>query len=81
MGDHPEAWFDLAAMQAMLNKTNEALTSLKACLTYEAKRKSTGQVASSHNLIELSKTDPRFAALRASPTFQEMLNSIGKSSP
>ncbi|MBI1841667.1 MAG: DUF2723 domain-containing protein, partial [Verrucomicrobia bacterium] len=70
MGNNPEAWFDLAGMQALQNKTKEALASLKASLTYEAKRKAQeagGPPSSPNDLFELAKTDPRFTGLRASP--------------
>lgn len=81
MGESPEAWFDLAGMQALLNKSNEAISSLKASLTYEASRKSKqapGAPASPNNLMELAKTDPRFATLRGTPAFKTMIESIPK---
>lgn len=79
MGEHPEAWFDLAAMQALLNKTNEAMESLKNSLTYEARRKAReagGKPTSPHDLMQLARTDGRFAALRTNPGFKTMLESV-----
>lgn len=84
MGEHPEAWFDLAGMQALLNKTNEAFTSLKAALLYEAKRKAKeagGNPSSPHNLLELAKTDPRFGSLRSLPEFQPFIQSLSTKQP
>ncbi len=81
MGESPEAWFDLAGMQALLNKTNEALASLKASLTYEASRRSrqpAGGPKSQNDLLELAKSDPRFGILRGLPGFKPMLDSIPK---
>ncbi|MBM3846210.1 MAG: DUF2723 domain-containing protein [Verrucomicrobia bacterium] len=75
MGDQPEAWFDLAAMQAMQNKAQDALESLKTCLNHEARRKAAGQT-SAYNLKSMAQTDQRFAPVRANPAFQELLNSI-----
>ena len=79
MGNNPEAWFDLAGMQALQSKSTQALASLKASLVYEAKRKAQeagSPGASPNNLFELAKTDPRFATLRTSPEFQALLNAI-----
>ena len=79
MGEQPEAWFDLAAMQALLNKPAEAIASLRNSLVYDAKRRASappGAPASPHNLLEYAKADPRFAAIRETPEFQAMLKAV-----
>lgn len=81
MGEQPEPWFDLAAMQAIINKPAEAMASLKSALTYDAKRRAAappGSPPPQHNLVELAKNDPRFAALRENPAFKAMLDSVPK---
>ena len=81
LGEQPEAWFDLAAMQAILNKKSEAIASLKSALLFEVKRRgkaAPGSPPSQHNLLDLAKSDQRFAPMRESPEFKAMLDSIPK---
>jgi thioredoxin-like negative regulator of GroEL len=69
--DNPEAWFDLAGVQALQNKPKDAVGSLRESLTRSAQRleKNPG----SPNLFSNAQTDPRFNGLRQSPEFQQVL--------
>jgi len=69
--DNPEAWYDLAGIQAMQNKSAEAVASLRQSLTRSRQRleKNPGAL----NLYSNAETDPRFTALRQLPEFQQLL--------
>ncbi len=69
--DNPEAWYDLAGIQAMQNKSKDAIASLRESLTRSRQRleKNPGAL----NLYSNAQNDPRFTALRQSPEFQELL--------
>ena len=69
--DSPEGWFDLAAVQTVLNKPGEAVKSLDECLQRNAKR--LAAAPASPNLYSNLQTDARFAALRPSPDFQKLV--------
>jgi tetratricopeptide (TPR) repeat protein len=81
MGEQPEAWFDLAAMQALLNKQAECVSSLKRALTYDAARRTRAGPAApppQHDLLALARTDPRFAGVRETPDFKALVDSPPK---
>jgi tetratricopeptide (TPR) repeat protein len=83
-GENPEAWFDLAGMQAILSKSNEAMASLKSALTFDAQRKAKaapGSAPSPHDLVQLAKTDPRFAGIRTFPQFNALIESLSAKQP
>jgi tetratricopeptide (TPR) repeat protein len=67
----PEAWMDLAAIKTLLNKTPEALASLKTCLELNARRLAANPAAS--NLALLARTDERLRPLQGRPEFQQLL--------
>jgi thioredoxin-like negative regulator of GroEL len=67
----PEAWYDLAAMEAARDKTNEAMNSLRHSMTSNAQRLAQDPKAS--NLLLTARGDDRFAKLRQSPEFQQLL--------
>ena len=69
--DRAEVWFDLAGMQAMLSKTNEAMQSLEKALALYRKRPEKTPGAS--DLPAIAAQDPRFAALRQNPNFTKLL--------
>lgn len=71
--DSPEAWYDLAAVKATLNKSAEALPALKQAL--EASSKRLAQDPKARDLRNELKQDPRFAAMRALPEFQKLTQS------
>ncbi|MCI0538321.1 MAG: hypothetical protein L0Z50_24200, partial [Verrucomicrobiales bacterium] len=69
--NHPEAWYDLAAVQITLGKTNEALGSLRQAVQLSLAR----QIAQpgSKDLRATAATDPRFALLQTSAEFQNLV--------
>jgi tetratricopeptide (TPR) repeat protein len=69
--DNPEAWFDLAGIQALQNKSKEAVASMRESLTRSAQRLEKTPTAA--NLFSNAQTDPRFNALRQSPEFQQLM--------
>ncbi len=68
---NPEGNFDLAAVQALLSKSNEALGSLRAALDQNAKRLAGDRRA--QNLYTNAVTDQRFASLRGWSEFNRVL--------
>jgi tetratricopeptide (TPR) repeat protein len=69
--DSPEGWYDLAAVQAILNKTNEAMGSLGNAMKYNAARKAKDPNAK--DLLPNARSDQRFQALRNSPEFKKIV--------
>ncbi len=72
--NNPEGWYDLAAIQTLLNKSNDALKSLTRALTTSDLR--LAQMTNQPNLRQNVPTDPRFANIRALPEFQGLLHPI-----
>jgi tetratricopeptide (TPR) repeat protein len=68
--DQPEAWFDLAAIQSVLGKTNEGITSLSKALQLSQARLAIQP--KSRNLKEDATKDERFKPLQAMPEFQRL---------
>jgi tetratricopeptide (TPR) repeat protein len=71
--DSPEAWYDLAAVKATLNKPTEAIPALKQALETSSKR--LAQDSKARDLRTELKQDPRFAAMRTLPEFQKLTES------
>jgi len=69
--DNPEAWFDLAGVQAINNRAPEALASLRTSLQLSAKRRT--QNSNAANLYDNAGTDPRFTPLRQKPDFERLM--------
>ena len=69
--DNPEAWYDLAAVQATLGKNDEAIQSLRRAFPLSAKR--LAQQPKAKDLVATAASDQRFNALRLSPEFQKLL--------
>jgi tetratricopeptide (TPR) repeat protein len=69
--DRAEVWFDLAGMQAMQGKTNDALDSLEKSLNLHRKRALKAPGGS--DLVAIASQDPRFASLRQNSNFTRML--------
>jgi tetratricopeptide (TPR) repeat protein len=67
----PEAWYDLAALKANLNKFSEALAALKQALELSTVRLQGDPKA--RDLRETARKDARFDALRQSPDFQTLM--------
>ena len=66
--DNPEAWYDLAAIQATLSKTNEAVASLGRAVQLSNQR--LAQQPKSKNLAALATLDDKFVSLRTMPQFR-----------
>ncbi len=68
--ESPEAWYNLAAIEATMGKTQESLEALQHSMDFNASRLATNH--SAQNLkTELAK-DQRFAALRSLPEFKRI---------
>src|SRR4029453_10144306 len=68
---NPEGRYDLAAIQAMQNKTNEALESLRGALQQNAERLAKDPKAP--NIPAGAAGDTRFALLHSMPQFSNLL--------
>lgn len=64
----PEAWYDLAGIQAMTGKKNEAIESLRRAITLSDERLKTNSKA--NNLRNSIQTDGRLNILRGNPDFE-----------
>lgn len=67
----PEAWLDYAASQAVQNKQAQAIASLRQALAMSAARLRTNSKA--ENLAKNIVNDRRFASLKGSTEFQQLL--------
>lgn len=65
-----ETWFDLAGVQAVLNKTNQSLISLQKALQYSDARRKTN--AAARDLRPLAAADKRFQKVRTMPAFKTL---------
>src|SRR5262249_43458725 len=65
-----EAWYNLAAIKAALNKQGEAFQNLKKALELSSARKA--QNAGAHDLRAEAEKDPRFAQIRAMPEYKAL---------
>ena len=68
---NPDSHYDLAAIQAALGKSNEAIQALTRALPLSDQRLT--QQTNVPNLRQNAPNDPRFARLRAMPAFQQLL--------
>jgi thioredoxin-like negative regulator of GroEL len=69
--ENPEAWFDLAGIQALLNNPTGAIAALRESLQRSAQRLAREPTAL--NLYSNALTDPRFNAVRPRPEFQQLM--------
>ncbi len=67
----PEPRYDLAALDAVLGRTSEAIQNLQASLDLNAKRLAKDPAA--RNLLVQVRRDPRFDSLRNLPAFQKLV--------
>ena len=68
--DLPESWYDLAAVKAVLGKTDKALPALARPLELGDKR--AGKDPKAPNLRAALLKDPRFTALHSNAEFQKL---------
>ncbi|HYG33390.1 MAG TPA: DUF2723 domain-containing protein, partial [Clostridia bacterium] len=69
--DSAEAWYDLAALKANLQKNAEALPALKQAIELGAKRMKSQPGA--RDLAAEARRDDRFAILRQTPEFKKLV--------
>jgi tetratricopeptide (TPR) repeat protein len=69
--ESPEAWYDLASTQAILNKPNDALAALRQALELSTRRLS--QQTNARDLRADALTNRSFTALRGLPEFQKLV--------
>ena len=67
----PEAWYDLAGMKALLRKNSEALGALRRCFALSNERRK--QVPTARDSVADAINDPRFASLRQTPEFKQLV--------
>jgi tetratricopeptide (TPR) repeat protein len=67
----PEAHYNLAEIEAMTGKTDDALKELGLAVDLSSKRLLTN--ASAHDLLIEARSDPRFNSLRNLPAFQKII--------
>jgi tetratricopeptide (TPR) repeat protein len=67
----PEAYYDLAAFNAVIGKNSEALDNLRIAMDLNAKRLKSDPKAS--DLAVTNRTDSRFDALRSLPEYQKIV--------
>ena len=72
--DNPEAWYDLAAIQVLSGKTNEAIQSLARAIKLSDARLESQSDA--RNLLREAEKDARFAGILRLPEFQEALKVV-----
>jgi tetratricopeptide (TPR) repeat protein len=68
---NPEAWYDLAKVQAILRETDKSLTSLETCIKLSRQR--LAREPASKDLAHEASVDPFFAPLKALPRFQQAI--------
>ena len=69
--DKPEARYDLAALEAVTGKTDDALKDLRICIDASSKRILTN--AAARNLLTDARSDARFSLIRNLPEFQKIV--------
>jgi len=72
MPDNPEAWYDLAGIQATLGKAQEAIGSLTHALQLSNAR--LARQPEAKDLAVIAAKDSRFSGLRDLPEFRRLLS-------
>ena len=73
MPTNPEAWYNLAGVQAVLGKSAEALAALQNAFQFSQQRLASQSTAK--DLRAEAVTDQRFTNLRQDPKFQQLIKS------
>jgi tetratricopeptide (TPR) repeat protein len=68
--ESPEVWYDLAAVKAVLGKSQEAMPALRRALDLSAQRLK--QDPKAHDLQAVARQDSRFDSLRQMPEFKQL---------
>jgi tetratricopeptide (TPR) repeat protein len=69
--DQPEPWYDLAALNAVLGKPDQAIQNLGRSLELSAQRRKTNSTA--RDLLAEVRKDHHFDPLRTLPAFQKIV--------
>ncbi|HUA64770.1 MAG TPA: DUF2723 domain-containing protein [Alphaproteobacteria bacterium] len=69
--DEPEAWYDLARLEVMLNNKDESIRDLQTCLALSDERSKTNSKAK--NLRDEARNEPGFNPIRGTPEFQKLV--------
>jgi predicted Zn-dependent protease len=69
--DQPEPWYDLAALNAILGKSDQAVQNLRQALDLSTRRLKTNPTA--RDLMIEARKDQRFDPLRNLPEFQKLV--------
>ena len=69
--DQPEPWYDLAALNVVLGRTDQGLQNLRKSLDLSAQRLKSNPTA--RDLLAEVRNDPRFDSLRNLPEFQKLV--------
>jgi Flp pilus assembly protein TadD len=69
--DHPEPWYDLAALEAILGRSDLALQNLHKSLDLSAQRLKSNPTA--RDLLTEARKDARFNQLRKLSEFQKLV--------
>ena len=77
--DQPEPRLNLAALESITGRANEALADLKSALDLGAKRRAGDPKAP--DLVESVRNDPRFAPIHNLPGFQKLVQTNAEANP
>jgi len=67
----PEPWYDLAALDTVLGKSDQAVQNLGRAIELSTQRLKTN--SSARNLMDEARKDPRFEPLRPLPAYQKIV--------